>query len=98
MNRNEVLREAQTILNGQRANDYGDAYDNHKRIAALWNTYLDEEYGLKPEDVAVMLILLKVARLVHKHTSDSFIDIAGYAALAEEMSSTENVIEFTPER
>ena len=43
MNRNEVLREAQTILNGQRANDYGDAYDNHKRIAALWNTYLDEQ-------------------------------------------------------
>ena len=49
-------------------------------------------------EAQTMMILLKVARLVHKHTSDSFVDIAGYAALAEEMSSTENVIEFTPER
>ena len=29
MKRNDVLKKAKTIINGARAKDYGDAYENH---------------------------------------------------------------------
>ena len=29
MKRDEVLDKAKELINGQRATDYGDAYDNH---------------------------------------------------------------------
>jgi hypothetical protein len=37
-------------------------------------------------DVAHMMILLKVARLMHTGTDDCYVDIAGYAAIAAEMN------------
>ena len=97
MTRDEVLLRAQEIINGERDSDYGSALDNHNIIVNLWNIYFDGRHSVTPEDVAIMMILLKVGRLIHTHTSDSFVDIAGYAALAEEMVSTQNVIEFRPE-
>ena len=41
MNRNEILKEAKTKINGARAKDYGDAYENHARIAQRWSVLLD---------------------------------------------------------
>ena len=37
MNRDEVLLKAGDYINGQRAKDYGEAYDNFTRIADGWN-------------------------------------------------------------
>ena len=37
MKRNEILDKANELVNGQRAKDYGDAFDNHTRIAEGWN-------------------------------------------------------------
>ena len=31
MNRKEVLEKAESLVNGPRGQDYGDAYDNHER-------------------------------------------------------------------
>ena len=42
---------------------------------------------LTPVDVAMMLVLVKVARSIETPKDDSFVDIAGYAALAGEMSN-----------
>ena len=36
MKRDEILKEAENLINGDRAKDYGDAYTNHKRIADIW--------------------------------------------------------------
>ena len=36
MNRNEALDKAKALVTGDRAKDYGNAYDNHARIAKLW--------------------------------------------------------------
>ena len=33
MKRNEILDKANNLVNGQRAKDYGDAFENHTRIA-----------------------------------------------------------------
>lgn len=83
-----ILTTAEEIINGQRAKDYGDARENHQRIADMWNVYLkkspDEE--LSPEDVGIMMILLKIARLMENgYHEDTVVDIAGYAGVLEKM-------------
>lgn len=79
-----ILTTAEEIINGQRAKDYGDARENHERIANLWSYFKKVEFS--PEDVAVMMILLKIARLMENgYHHDTMVDIAGYAGVLEKM-------------
>ncbi|ACE79982.1 hypothetical protein Pukovnik_56 [Mycobacterium phage Pukovnik] len=79
-----ILTKAEEIINGQRAQDYGDAKENHIRIAKLWEAYTGVEF--EPEDVAVMMILLKIARFMENgYHEDTVVDIAGYAGVLEKM-------------
>ena len=41
MKRDEILDEAKHLVNGPRAKDYGEAYDNHERVAKLWSSVLN---------------------------------------------------------
>ena len=77
------LDKAIKIVMGQRQHDYGDKYENHENIAKLWSAYLDKK--ISPHDVAICMLLLKVARLKHRKTEDCYIDMAGYAANAGEI-------------
>ena len=83
MKRNAILATAGELINGDRAEDYGDAYDNHLRIAQMWSAILDAD--VTPHHVAMMMIALKISRLANQpeHT-DSWIDVCGYAALGGE--------------
>jgi hypothetical protein len=80
-----VLTKAEELINGDRAAAYGNALDNHKNIADLWTAWLGWE--LTPEDVVVMMILLKVARLTDGYHEDSVTDIAGYAGVLERIKN-----------
>lgn len=75
-----ILITADRIINGERQRDYGAADHSFRTIATMWSAYL----GIKitSEQVALMMILLKVARSTDTATQDSLVDIAGYAALA----------------
>lgn len=86
----DMLRHAATLVGGQRAKDYGDKTENHQRIADLWNYWLFGDDGqIEAYDVAIMMILMKISRLMHtRGHSDSHVDIAGYASIAEEISRT----------
>lgn len=86
MKRNDILSEAGDLINGDRAADYGDATLNHMRIADFWSCYLDRQIKFSPSDVAIMMMLVKVARCMESFKDDSFVDICGYSALAAEMS------------
>jgi hypothetical protein len=85
-----VLDAAKAAVSGDRALNYGKPEDNFARIRDLWNTHIANLYGeravtLNRADVAMMLILLKVARLENNPTHlDSWTDIAGYAACGAE--------------
>ncbi|AOQ28174.1 hypothetical protein SEA_DUDELITTLE_56 [Mycobacterium phage DudeLittle] len=80
-----ILTKAEEIINGQRALDYGDALENHQRIANLWNTYLQKNV-VDHNDVAMMMILLKIARFMENgYHHDTVVDIAGYAGVLEKM-------------
>lgn len=66
----------------ERQNTYGEPYQNHLRIARLWNARLHEKLSspLEPEDVASCMRMVKEARLVQTPGHyDSIMDIAGYA-------------------
>jgi|TARA_R100000479_G_scaffold40394_1_gene18184 hypothetical protein len=84
MQSKEYLSTATTIVTGQRQEDYGDKSQNHKNIAELWSSYLDHE--VSAHDVAICMLLVKVARLKHKRTKDCYVDMAGYAAIAGEIN------------
>ena len=74
---------------------YGHPHVNHYRIGKLWSTYLsvssidtlsDGGIRITSRDVVVMMILLKISRIIESpNHHDSWVDIAGYAALGDTM-------------
>lgn len=84
-----ILDEAKSIVSGARRKAYGHPENNFQRIADLWAAYLRCAYptfdvGVTREDVALMMILMKVARLIESPDHrDSLVDLAGYAATIE---------------
>lgn len=87
--RQEILDKAKDCVCGQRQMDYGNPEDNFAAIADFWTIYINiPEVVFTPKDVAMMMALLKVARIrTGKGTMDSFIDLAGYAACAGEIAA-----------
>jgi hypothetical protein len=82
-----ILKEANTIIYGDREKTYGHPSKNLVTIALMWNAYLNAKANkdtLGPKDVAAMMVLLKTARLANNpEHRDSLVDICGYAALIE---------------
>lgn len=87
MKRKEVLDQAAICVCGQRQEDYGKPEDNFSNIAKLWSAYKDVEFTTK--DVALMMGLLKIARMKAGTKLDSAVDACGYMAIAGEIM-TEN--------
>ena len=92
MTRKDILETAGKCVLGDREKDYGSPEDNFRRIAGLWNEYVkSRSLGcviFEPEDVAIMLILLKVARIASGNLKeDNWVDIAGYAACGGEIQT-----------
>jgi len=79
----EILNDAKKLIGGNRQKDYGDKLTNHQNIAALWSVFL--QVNITAHDAAVCMALVKVARLMHQHKKDSYIDLAAYAAIAGEI-------------
>jgi len=86
MTRSEILATAAKYVTKDRAATHGDAESNFHRIAELWSAYLGTD-DITSIDVAVMLALLKVARIRSNPThADNWIDMAGYAACGGEIA------------
>ena len=82
-----LLREAISITTKDRDSAYGNPEDNFANIAAYWSRYLSDsaklEITLSAQDVAHMMVLMKIARLsTNPMHYDSLVDVAGYAACA----------------
>ena len=84
--RGSILDTAKEYVTKDRAADHGDMEDNFQRIAEFWSVHLDQL--IDAHDVAVMMTLLKVARIKsNPHHMDNFIDGAGYLACGGELVS-----------
>lgn len=85
MDRTQVLTKAADLIDGQRAHDYGDATESFTRLATIWTGILGN--NVTPAQVAICLAGLKLSRLAATPTHpDSWVDLAGYAALGAEVA------------
>ena len=89
MKRDDVLDTAKSLVNGDRARDYGDALAMHQRIADGWNIIVANAmrtHGrITASHVALMMDWLKTSRLlVTLDHADSWVDKAAYSALGSE--------------
>lgn len=86
LTRGTVLRNANELINGDRAEMYGDASVAHDRIARVWSVILNTE--VNAHQVCLLLAAMKMVRAsVNPEYTDSWIDMAGYAALGAEIVS-----------
>ena len=84
--RGNLLDVAKTYITKDRQADHGDAEDNFARIAQYWSVHLGTP--VKAHDVAVMMALLKVARIKQNpHHIDNWVDGAGYFACGGEIAN-----------
>jgi len=84
----KFLKHVANVI-AERSTQYGDAGGNMAAIAARWSATLGRE--VKPAQVVLCLLDLKLARLAHDPThEDSAVDVCGYAALLRELTQTPN--------
>ena len=81
--RGSILDEAKDVINGERQNHYGDPEDSFALIAEYWSTYMEK--NITPQDVAMMMVLFKLARESHQHKRDNLVDAAGYLGILGDM-------------
>lgn len=83
MKRKDLLERALLIVE-ERGNEYGDARSTLDHIANMWAAYLDTP--VSAADVAIMNMQQKMVRLrsAQGQHQDSWIDLAGYAAIGSE--------------
>ena len=97
--RKSILEAAEKCVCGDRDQQYGSPEDSFKAIASMWNSYLyakgliknssSKWKGIKPDDVAAMMVLFKIARVATgQNKADNWIDAAGYAACGGEIGGS----------
>ena len=91
--RGAALQQAIDIINGERQDVYGSPEDSFSLISDYWTTYLRSRspeianagFCLFAEDVAMMMVLFKIAREANQHKRDNIIDAAGYLGIYADM-------------
>jgi hypothetical protein len=89
MTQKELLEKAIKITTKDRNLTHGEPEGSFRTIANLWGVYLLEKDTtlLNGSDVAIMMCLFKIARLVnHPSNLGNWVDLAGYAACGGELS------------
>ncbi len=101
--RAEILREAENLINGDRALTYGPPQVSFGRIADIWNAQgfrllvpredmpdIFQAKEISPTDVALALIGMKLSRTMGaKKHRDNWADLAGYSGLGFELADKE---------
>lgn len=85
--RQELLREAEQLVNGDRNNQYGPPDQDFRRSAEAASALGFSLNGkpLSAHDVAIFITVVKLSRLTWSpEKKDSWVDIAGYAACGYE--------------
>jgi len=78
-----ILTEASRIVDGDREQTYGHPSKNFEATARLWGVILGFPVSL--EQVALMMVALKLARELHQPKRDNLVDMCGYLRCIEKM-------------
>ena len=76
-----ICHEALALVGGQCNEVYGHPADNMQRTADLWAAYLGKP--ITARDVAMCMVLVKVARIANQGHRDGFVDAIGYLLIGE---------------
>ena len=82
-----ILDEAKKIVY-EGGSAYDQPEDNFEITAKLWSAYLGNP--IQPEDVGMMMILMKVASERYMRKKDNLVDIAGYAECVARLHEQRN--------
>tara|TARA_R110000824_G_scaffold236139_3_gene424911 strand:- start:994 stop:1434 length:441 start_codon:yes stop_codon:yes gene_type:complete len=84
--RGQVLDTAKEYVTKDRAADHGNMEDNFKTIGKYWSVHLG--MNISATDVAVMMTLLKIARIKSNPSHpDNWVDACGYMSCGGEIVS-----------
>jgi hypothetical protein len=87
VNISQVLDAAKQAITKDRAATHGNMEDNFSTIAKYWSVHLD--IPITPVDVAVMMALLKAARIKSNPShADNWVDGVGYFACGGEIATS----------
>jgi hypothetical protein len=82
-----ILDEANELVHGSRQKDYGHPRDDFAKTACMITGILlpklKDGATVNTDEVALIMIAVKMSRLVHSWKRDSAVDICGYAATME---------------
>jgi len=90
--RADVLQEAAALITGDRNAQYGSPRDDFGRSVGMWNSLGYRGPGgreLKPSDLSILLICVKLSRATWMNKRDNWTDIGGYAGCGYEVSLDE---------
>ena len=75
-----ILTEAHGLVHGDRQASYGHPAADFARTAALVNVLLASKLSkdLGPEDIATLMVCVKLSRECHEPARDNLVDAAGY--------------------
>lgn len=76
-----ILPEAESLVHGDRNKDYGPPIEDFTRTAKIWSAILGIE--IRPEQVPLCMIAVKLSRECNRPKRDNMVDIAGYAETCE---------------
>lgn len=83
-----VLSIADSLVSGERAATHGNFEDNAFRALAMFGAYRGRNIAMAelttPQDVALFMVFLKLARESCSHNRDNLIDAAGYIKLFDQ--------------
>ena len=78
-----ILQEATELVDGDRQKAYGPPSESFEHIAQVWSIILrpkmNRTFGVSPQDVALMMVGLKLCRQAFKPSRDNLVDMAAYA-------------------
>lgn len=92
----EIATQAASLIGGDRAEAYGDAFTHYAALASLVNGYLMPMGKLnKPLDAADVLTFLELMKINRRRfgpfRADDYVDGCGYTALNGEIASRETM-------
>ena len=78
-----ILQIADNLIHGEKRDAYGPVKESFARVADMWSNIIG--VSITSVTVAQCMIALKQCREMNRHDMDNLVDIAGYAALIEEL-------------
>jgi Domain of unknown function (DUF6378) len=81
-----ILQEADRLVYGPRADDYGDPLVEAEKVAAGWAVITGAP--ITPEMYPLCMAWLKIVRQTNRAKRDNLVDLAGYAGVAEKLERT----------